>query len=58
MGTASKPSVLFVYYSYTGQTQRLVDTISEVLRQRGCDVTPAQVDLTDPRYATASTTFR
>ena len=42
--------MLFVYYSYTGQTQKLVDTISEVLRQRGCEVTPAQVDLTDPRY--------
>jgi len=57
MTPATKPSVLFVYYSYTGQTQKLVDTMTEVLTQRGCEVTPAAIDLTDPRYTERFHTF-
>jgi len=57
MEPAMKPAVLFVYYTYTGQTQKLVDTISEVLSERGCDVTPAAIDLTDPRYTKRFHTF-
>jgi hypothetical protein len=42
--------VLFVYFSYTGQTLRLVDTMAEVLERRGCDVAKAAIEFTDPRY--------
>jgi hypothetical protein len=47
----AKPRILFLYYSYTKQTQTLVDTMSEVFRERGCEVTPALIELTDPRFA-------
>jgi hypothetical protein len=45
------PRVLFVYYSFTLQTQKLVDAMTDVLRQCGCDVEHARIELTDPRYA-------
>jgi flavodoxin len=45
------PSVLFVYYTYTKQTLKVVEAMSEVLRGRGCDVTLAAIGFTDPRYA-------
>ena len=38
MDTANKPAVLFVYYSYTHQTEKIVDTMAEVMVDRGCDV--------------------
>ncbi len=47
---ASRPKVLFVYYTYTEQTLKVVEAMSEVMRDRGCDVTQAKVDLTDRRY--------
>jgi flavodoxin len=49
-GTA-KPSVLFVYFTYTNQTRKVVDVMAEVLRERGADVTLAAIEFTDPRYA-------
>jgi menaquinone-dependent protoporphyrinogen IX oxidase len=51
MDPAAKPSVLFVYFTYTNQTQRVIDAMAEVLRGRGCDVTLAALGFTDPRYA-------
>src|SRR5271169_6088036 len=47
---AIKPKVLFVYYTYTKQTLKVVEAMSEALRERGCDVQHAQIDLTDKRY--------
>ncbi len=47
---AAKPKVLFVYYTYTKQTQKVVEAMSEMLRDRGCDVKLAKIDLTDSRY--------
>jgi multimeric flavodoxin WrbA len=46
----TKPSVLVVYYSYTNQTKKVLDAMAEVLREQGCGVTFAQIELTDPRY--------
>jgi hypothetical protein len=46
----TKPKVLFVYYTYTQQTQKVVDAMGEVMEQRGCEVTKAKIDLTDERY--------
>ena len=45
------PRVLLLYYSYTGQSKKVLDAAAEVLRARGCDVTEAPVEFTDPRYA-------
>src|SRR5277367_2817647 len=47
---AIKPKVMFVYYTYTKQTLKVVEAMSEVLRERGCEVQHAQIDLTDKRY--------
>ncbi len=51
MESPTKPSVLFVYFTYTNQTKKVLDTMAEVLESRGCDVTFASIELTDPRYA-------
>ena len=44
------PSVLFVYFSYTGQTLKVVETMAEVMKSRGCHVSLAPIEFTDPRY--------
>jgi hypothetical protein len=51
MDSSSKPSVLFLYFTYTQQTLKVVEAMAEVLRGRGCDVTLAAIEFTDPRYA-------
>jgi len=50
VGGKKEPRVLFVYYSHTQQAQRVCDAMAEVLRGRGCDVTQASIEFTDPRY--------
>jgi menaquinone-dependent protoporphyrinogen IX oxidase len=45
------PRVLLLYYSYTGQSKKVLDAAGEVLRGRGYDVTEAPIEFTDPRYA-------
>jgi len=50
MDSARKPSVLFVYYTYTQQTLKVVEAMAGVLRSRGCDVSLAAIEFTDPRY--------
>jgi len=47
---AVKPSVLFVYYTYTNQTKKVLDAMAEVLRDRGCDITFALIEFSDARY--------
>jgi menaquinone-dependent protoporphyrinogen IX oxidase len=51
MDSTSKPSVLFLYFTYTQQTLKVVEAMAEVLRGRGWDVTMAAIEFTDPRYA-------
>jgi flavodoxin len=51
MDSATKPSVLFVYFTYTNQTRKVMDAMAEVLRGRGCDVELAAIGFTDPRCA-------
>jgi hypothetical protein len=46
----TKPKVLFVYFTYTKQTLKVVDAMTEVLRERGYEVQHAPIDLTDSRY--------
>ncbi len=50
MEPEKRPSVLFVYFSYTNQTKKVLDTVAEVLSEQGCEVTFAAIELTDPRY--------
>ena len=51
MDGTPKPSVLFVYFSYTNQTRKVVDVMAEVLQARDVDVALAPIEFTDPRYA-------
>src|ERR1700710_1862757 len=55
--TAAGPRVLFVYFTYTQQSLKVVEAMSEVLRERGCEVQSAAVELTDSRYAERFTRF-
>jgi hypothetical protein len=57
MDPATKPSVLFVYYSYTQQTLKVVEAMAEVLRNRGCEVFLGAIEFTDPRYGERFKTF-
>src|SRR6266516_2575161 len=48
---ATKPQVLFVYYTYTQQSLRVVEAMADVLRERGCEVRQAGIEFTDKRWA-------
>ena len=48
---AAPRKVLLLYYSYTGQAQKVLDAAGEVFRERGCEVYRAPIEFTDPRYA-------
>ncbi len=50
MDSARKPSVLLVYFTHTQQTLKVIQAMAEVLRDRGCDVSLAAIEFTDPRY--------
>jgi menaquinone-dependent protoporphyrinogen IX oxidase len=45
------PRVLLLYYTYTGQSLRVLDAAGEVFRKRGCEVQKAKIEFTDHRYA-------
>jgi menaquinone-dependent protoporphyrinogen IX oxidase len=47
----NQPSVLFVYFTYTKQTLKVVESMAEVLRGLGCEVDLAAIEFDDPRYA-------
>ena len=50
IGLRATPSVLFVYFTYTKQTLKVVEAMAEVLRGRGCDVQlAAMVSTGEPR---------
>jgi menaquinone-dependent protoporphyrinogen IX oxidase len=46
-----RPRVLFVYFTYTQQSLEVAEAMASVLRDRGCDVRLARIELTDSRYA-------
>src|SRR5438034_6183838 len=48
---ATKPLIVFVYYTYTQQSLRVVEAMAEVLRERGCEVRQAGIEFTDKRWA-------
>jgi menaquinone-dependent protoporphyrinogen IX oxidase len=45
------PQVLLLYYSYTGQSLKVLEAAAEVFGQRGCEVYKAGIEFTDGRYA-------
>jgi menaquinone-dependent protoporphyrinogen IX oxidase len=49
--------VLFVYYTYTQQSLKVAEAMADTLRERGCDVRLAGIELTDSRYAERFTRF-
>jgi hypothetical protein len=49
--------VLFVYYTHTKQALRVCEAMAEVLRGRGCDVSWAGIEFTEPHYAKNFSTF-
>jgi hypothetical protein len=48
--SADKPRVLFVYFTYSQQTFRVVEAMTVTLRERGCEVAQARIEFIDPRY--------
>jgi menaquinone-dependent protoporphyrinogen IX oxidase len=57
MNAEPSPSILFVYFTYTEQTLKVVEAMSEVLQRRGADVHRAVIEFDDPRYAKRFETF-
>src|SRR5260370_331319 len=51
MNSLQKPSVLFVFYTHTQQSLRVAEAMAGVLRERGCEVSLAGIEFTDPHYA-------
>jgi hypothetical protein len=49
--TPKRPQVLMVYYSHTKQAERVSEAMTGVLEARGCDVTEASIEFTDPKYS-------
>lgn len=47
----SRPRVLLLYYSYTGQSLKVLEAAGEAFRERGYDVHKAEIAFTDRRYA-------
>jgi menaquinone-dependent protoporphyrinogen IX oxidase len=46
-----RPRILLLYYSYTGQSLKVLEAAAEVFRERGYDVHKAAIAFTDPRYS-------
>jgi hypothetical protein len=46
-----------LYYSYTGQSLRVLETAGEVFAEQGCEVVKAPIEFTEPRYAQRFTRF-
>jgi hypothetical protein len=47
----SRRRILFVYFSYSQQTLKVVDAMSDTFRARDCEVVQARIEFTDPRWA-------
>ena len=46
-----RPRVLLLYYTYTGQSLKVLEAAAEVFRERGCEVQNAEIEFTDRRFA-------
>ena len=50
MNAETKPRVLIVYYTFTKQTGLVVEAMAKQFAERGCDVTTALLEFTDPHH--------
>lgn len=50
-GGQRPPRVLLLYYSYTGQARSVLDAAGQAFAEQGCEVVPAGIEFTDPRFA-------
>jgi hypothetical protein len=48
--SGTSPRVLFVYYTYTKQALKVVEAMTSVLVERGCEVDEAPIEFIDRRY--------
>src|SRR5277367_1287898 len=55
--SATSPKILFVYYTFSLQTLRVVEAMADVLRTRGCEVEQARIEFVDPRYTDLFSNF-
>jgi len=55
--SATSPKILFVYYTFSLQTLRVVEAMADVLRTRGCEVAQARIEFVDPRYTDLFSNF-
>ncbi|MGE5695646.1 MAG: flavodoxin family protein [Candidatus Sericytochromatia bacterium] len=46
-----RPRVLLLYYTYTGQSLKVLEAAGEVFRERGFEVQKAEIEFTDRRFA-------
>jgi len=46
-----RPTVLFVYYSFTKQTELVVDAMAQEMTTRGCTMTKAPLEFHDAHYS-------
>ena len=51
------PQVLLLYYTYTGQSLKVLEAAAEVFRERGCQVHKAQIEFTDRRFSARFSRF-
>jgi flavodoxin len=49
--------ILLVYYTFTGQSLKVLEAAEEVFRDRGCEVHKAGIEFTDQRFAQRFTRF-
>lgn len=49
--STSRPRILLVFYSYSGQSLKVLEAAGEIFRERGYDVHTAEIAFTDRRYA-------
>lgn len=47
---SGRPRVLFLYYSFTHQAEKVTEVMSATLEERGCHVDQAAIEFTDERY--------
>src|ERR1700759_2829909 len=52
------PRVLLLYYTYTGQSLKVLEAAGEVFRERGCEVRKARIEFTDRRFAERFSRFQ
>src|SRR5690625_377878 len=57
VASGAAPRVLLLYYSYTGQSQKVLAAAGEGFTERGWEVHEASIDFTDPRYCEPFTRF-